>query len=158
MMESYLDILDTSLQKKSELLDRILQICKQQLQLLDGSDMTLAAYDAYVDQKSECIDALAKLDEGFELLYQNIAEELSGNRAKYADKIKHLQQLVQEVTDKSVSVQALEARNKSKVEEYFKKEKKVLQSARQTSKAAFNYYQNMNNRNHVEAQFMDQKK
>ncbi|NLL79963.1 MAG: hypothetical protein GX234_09275 [Clostridiales bacterium] len=157
-MKNYLDILEESLHKKSQVLDDIMEATQKQLEMIDSDEMSLEGFDVYVDQKSEYIDELLKLDEGFEILYQNLAEELKGNREKYAQKIALLQKLITEVTEKSVSVQAMEARTKQKVEAYFKKEKHSIQTARKTSQAAMNYYQNMNNMKAVSAQFMDKKK
>ena len=157
-MESYLDILENSLQKKAQILDRIQIANQKQLTLLEKNELDLEKYDAYVDEKAECIEALNKLDEGFELLYRNIAEELQKDRAKYAIQISRLQQLIREVTEKSVTIQAQETRNKDKVTAYFSHRKQELKHARVSSRAAFDYYQSMNNLKNVEAQFMDQKK
>lgn len=157
-MENYLSILAESLQKKIVVLKQIEGINHKQLTLIQSEDMSLESYDAYVDEKDECITALNKLDEGFELLYQNIAKELQQNRAKYTEQIKQLQALIKEVTDLSVSVQAQEARNKDAVTKYFAQQRQGIRSSRLSSKAALGYYQNMNNSQVVEAQFMDQKK
>lgn len=157
-MENYLSILEESLQKKRNVLKRIEEINQKQLVLIQSEDMSLESYDAYVDEKDECITALNKLDEGFEILYKNISEELQQNRAKYAEQIKRLQVLIKEVTDLSVSIQAQEARNKDAVTKYFAKQRQGIRSSRLSSKAALGYYQNMNNSQVVEAQFMDKKK
>lgn len=157
-MENYLDILENSLRRKSEVLDRIQDINRRQLLLLEEEEMSMEQYDALVDEKSECIDALNKLDDGFEVLYQNIARELEQNRTRYAEQIKRLQALIREVTDKGVEAQAQEARNKEKVVAFFAKQRQQLKHARVSSKAALDYYQNMNNMKNVQAQFMDKKK
>ena len=157
-MDNYLEILQESLVKKREILDCILEISQKQIALLEGPDMTLEKYDQYVDRKSECIERLQNLDEGFEILYEKISEALSQNRERYADQIHILQGLIREVTERSVSIQAMEARNKKQVEEYFRKERKLIQSARISSKAAMDYYENVNRLKYVEAQFLDKKK
>ena len=157
-MENYLDVLEESLKKKSRLLDELAEISQKQLALIDSEDMTPESYDVYVDEKSERIDALTKLDDGFATLYENIGKQLEQNKDKYRSQIQNLQRLITEVTEKSVSLQALEARNKSKVEAYFAREKQSIRIARQTSKAALNYYQNMNDSKNVQAQFLDKKK
>lgn len=157
-MKNYLDILENSLQKKSQILDLIQTENRKQLVLLERDELALEKYDASVDAKTEYIDQLNKLDEGFEILYRNIAEELQKNREQYAVQIRRLQLLIKEVMDKSVTVQTQEARNKEKVMAYFSRRKQELKHARVSSKAAMDYYQSMNNLKNVEAQFMDQKK
>lgn len=104
------------------------------------------------------IGELTKLDEGFELLYDNVKQELVGNRQKYADQIRNLQELITKITESSVSIQAQEARNKALVENCFKRERQNLGQSRKNSQAVYGYYQNMNNLKGAQSQFMDQKK
>lgn len=157
-MENYLNILEESLHKKTEVLKQIVDINQKQLALLQGGEMSLEGYDAYVDQKGLCIEQLGRLDDGFELLYEKIAAQLSNNCAAYADQIKRLQDGIREVTELSMSIQAQETRNKEEVEKYFAGQRREIRGARLTSKAAMDYYQNMNNMKNVESQFMDKKK
>ena len=97
------------------------------------------------------------MDNGFEKLYANVAEELKGNREQYAEQIRTLQGLVTEVTDTSVAIQAQEARNKKLIEDFFIKERKNLHMNRKTSKAAIDYYRTMNKSAVMMPQFMDSK-
>ena len=114
-------------------------------------------FDAAVEEKGKLIEQISKLDEGFEALYSNVSKELEGNREKYAKQIQTLKGLVQQVTEKGVSVQAQEARNKALIEAYFAKERGQLRQGRQASKAAYDYYKSMNNSNTVPPQFLDSK-
>ena len=98
------------------------------------------------------------MDNGFEKLYAQVAEELKGNREQYAGQIKVLQGLVAEVTEASVGIQAQEARNKNLIEAYFKNERDSIRRGRKSSKAAINYYKNMNKSSVVMPVFMDDKK
>ena len=68
-----------------------------------------------------------------------------------------MQELVTKVTETSVTIQAQEARNKQLVERYFSKQRAGIKKSRTASKAAYDYYKNMNNANHVPPQFMDSK-
>lgn len=68
-----------------------------------------------------------------------------------------IQELITQVTEKSVSIQAQEARNKKMVEDYFARERNRLRSGRQASKAAYGYYKSMSNTNVVPPQILDQK-
>lgn len=158
MIENYLKILEDSLQKKSKVLDEIILYNQGQETLLKQENVSLDELDANMSQKNELIQKLVKLDEGFENLYEKIREQLVGNRTRYAEQISRLQNLISEVTEKSVSIQAQEARNKKLIEVYFANEKGQLRQGRQVSKAAYDYYKNMNNMNVVPPQIMDQKK
>ncbi len=157
-MENYLSILEESLQKKYAILQTIENINGKQLELIQDLDMSLEAYDAYVDEKDVCIGQLDKLDEGFEGLYEKIAGQLQQNRQKYAEQIRRMQELIRQITEKSVSIQAQEARNKEAVEQFFRGKRQGIRKARLSSKAALDYYQSMNQSKVVDAQFMDKKK
>lgn len=158
MINNYLNILEDSLKKKIEVLKRISEVNDAQTEALKGESADLEAFDQMMEEKDLYIDELTKLDEGFESLYDNVKQELIGNRQKYADQIKRLQELITQITDKSVSIQAQEARNKALVENCFKKKRQELGNSRKSSQAVYGYYQNMNNMKSVSPQFMDKKK
>ncbi|MGN0364322.1 MAG: flagellar protein FliT [Suilimivivens sp.] len=158
MLSNYLNILEDSLKKKIEILERIDEVNQVQSNFLKGEQTDLEAFDKCVDEKDVYIKELEKLDEGFDTLYEKIKQELLGDRDKYADQIKRLQKLITEITDKSVSIQAQERRNKALVEKYFTDQRKELGQARKSSKAAYDYYQNMSKSNTAPPQFMDTKK
>lgn len=156
-MDNYLRILEESLHKKLQVLEQIENYNEKQRQIFESDQVDLDQFDASIEEKGELIAQVSKLDEGFETLYANLAEELKGNREKYAGQIRVLQQLVREVTDKSVSVQAQEARNKALIEEYFAKEREGIRKGRKSSKAAYDYYRNMSRPTYMTSQFMDSK-
>ncbi len=111
-----------------------------------------------MDKKDACIEELEKLDEGFETVYEQIKEDLSHNRELYTGQIKRLQELISQVTEKSVSIQAQESRNKDMVSAHFKKERETLGQGRKSSKAAYSYYKNLNKAVREDASIMDMKK
>ncbi len=158
MINNYLEILEESLQKKSAVLDEIMAYNNAQENLLKEDKVSMEALDANMDQKDRLIGKLTELDEGFEALYERIRDQLSGNKDAYKPQIRRLQELISQVTEKSVSVQAQEARNKKLVEDYFLKERNQLRQGKKASKAAYGYYKSMSNSNVVPSQFMDQKK
>ena len=91
-------------------------------------------------------------------MYEHIRLQLLDGKEKYATQIAALQKLITKVTEMGASVQAQEARNKELADNYFLNRKKELKQGRQNSKAALNYYRNMNRSQVVQPQFMDKKK
>ena len=156
-MDNYLKILEESLRKKLQVLDEIQAYNEKQKQVFQSDSVELDEFDAAVEEKGKLIEQISKLDEGFEVLYSNVAKELEGNKEKYVTQIQTLKQLVQQVTEKGVSIQAQEARNKALIESYFAKEREQIRQGRQASKAAYDYYKNMSNTNTVPPQFLDSK-
>lgn len=157
MNQQYLDILEDSLKKKSRILDEIKEINDEQKASLVGEDIQLDVFDSYIERKAECIEKLEMLDQGFETLYSQVEEELKNNREQYADKIRSMQNLIREITDKSASIQAQEDRNRTLISEYFSKKRSEIKDSRRNSKAAMNYYKVQSNTSFSEATFLDSK-
>lgn len=158
MNEQYLTVLQESLQKKINVMEEILRISQRQSEILVKEPVDLEEFDRCVDDKDVCIEQLNKLDEGFEVLYQRVAEELNGHREQYASWIRETQELITQVTEKSVEIQALEARNKQAVEAVFQKERVEAGHGKRSARVAMDYYRNMSNTHVVPPQYMDQKK
>lgn len=157
-MENYLQVLEESLNKKVNVLKKIGQMNEEQERLFKEDVFSEKAFDEIIDRKGMLIDDLNKLDEGFENLYEHIRLQLLDGKEKYATQIAALQKLITKVTEMGASVQAQEARNKELADNYFLNRKKELKQGRQNSKAALNYYRNMNRSQVVQPQFMDKKK
>ena len=158
MIENYLSILEDSLVKKKEVLRRILEVNEAQTEILKAESVDMEHFDQSVDEKDLYIKELTTLDEGFENLYDKVKQELIGNQTKYAIQIRKLQELISEITERSVSIQAQEERNRTLVEAFFRKERNSLGKSRKNSKAAYGYYQNMSRSAITESFFLDKKK
>lgn len=158
MIENYLQVLEESLHKKMDVLEKIEEINQRQEEILKQKPISEAGFDETIEEKGAFIDELNKLDEGFESLYGNIREQLSAGKDKYRAHIAALQTLITRVTEKSVSIQAQEARNKVLAEAFFAERKQELQKGRRNSRAAMNYYQSMSQSQVIMPQFMDKKK
>ena len=157
-MDNYLSVLEDSLKKKLQILDELTDYTMQQQELLKVEELDYEAFDRLVDQKDPLIQRIMELDQGFETVYDRIKEQLLDNKEQYAAQIRTLQTLIGELTDKSVKLQTMEQRNKSAVEQQFRKSREKIRQGRQNKQAALNYYKNMNNSNYVPPQFLDDKK
>lgn len=158
MTENYLTLLEESLRSKLQVLDEIQQYNLRQQEIFQAEEVDIDRFDEYVEEKGNLIDKLNSLDNGFESLYAKVSKQLSENRDQYKDQIKLLQELVTQVTESSVSIQAQEARNKKLIEDFFRKTREDLGMGRKSSKAAYDYYKNMSKSAVVLPQFMDSKK
>ena len=157
-MDNYLSVLEDSLKKKLQILDELTDYTMQQQELLKVEELDYEAFDRLVDQKEPLIQKIMELDQGFETVYDRIKEQLLGNKEQYVAQIRALQSLIGELTDKSVKLQTMEQRNKSAIEQQFRKSREKIRQGRQNKQAALNYYKNMNNANYVPPQFLDDKK
>jgi len=156
-MESQLTILSESLDKKLQVLKEIQEYNREQERSFLEETANLDGFDAAIEAKGQLIERLSKLDEGFETVYDRLAEELKDNRDKYKVQIKELQDKIRQVTELGVSVQAQEQRNKKLVEQYFAKAHNNIHQDRKNSKAVYDYYKRMSGISMPTSQFMDSK-
>lgn len=146
-MRNRLSILEESLDNKLKVLEQIREYNLQQEKSFREETADLDSFDEAIEKKDELIERLARLDDGFEVLYEEISEELKENREKYAGQIKNLQNKIAQVTELSVTIQAQEQRNKKLVESYFARQRANISQSRKSSKAAYNYYKSMSGSN-----------
>lgn len=142
-MENQLAILEESLEQKIRVLREIEQYNQQQEATFTAETVDMSQFDAAVEEKGRLIEKLNALDDGFETLYEKAAAQLQGNREKYAEQIRRLQDLIGQVTELSTSIQAQEARNKTLIEQYFVKERTNISQRRKNSAAAYSFYKSM---------------
>lgn len=160
MEKQYLSIMEQSLEKKIEILDCIIEKNQEQNVILNDPDMKWEDFDDNANRKMELIEEIDKLDEGFEDLFDRVKEELQSpdGKEKHAQQIAHMQELIRQITEKSVSIQAQEARNKTLVEQYFRQSRERIRKGRTSSKAAMDYYKSMSQTSFVQSHFLDNKK
>lgn len=156
-MDTYLKMLSESLDKKIQILSRIVQIDQNELELLKQEHFDMTSFDKSVDEKLKLMGQIDKLDEGFENVYDRIRQQMLTHKDEYAEQIKHLQQQISRITEMNVSIQALESRIKLAMDQYAKRENATMNQKRNSGKAAQSYYNNMRKLNYVSAQYMDSK-
>ena len=156
-MKNSLVVLSESLDMKLKLLEDIQDYNEKQRAVFDSGEPNIDDFDSAIDEKDALIERMMKLDDGFEALYKEIAEELKENRMKYADMIKEIQDKITRVLELSASVQVQESRNKKLIEDYFIKQRQGIRQNRVSSKAAYDYYRNMTGMNLQTPGFLDSK-
>lgn len=159
MANTYVTALIDSLSQKVDVLKEIRQKNAEQLELTKDTPFPFEKFDKICEDKKVLIYKVNKLDEGFELVYDEIRSELAGNRELYKEEIAKLQKLITEVTDLGTTIQAEEARNKNAMEAALRSERSKLKQGRSSVKAVQSYSQTM--KNSYVATFgdiMDQKK
>ena len=157
MINQYMDMLVECLEKKNQILDNLKRLNKKQTELIQDENFSLNEFDKCVEEKGILIDNILKLDSGFEGLYNKVGKTVAANPSEYKEQLSKMQKLITEITEKSVSIQAEEERNKALIESRFKREKTRIKSGRSQSRVAMDYYNSMNKLNHVDSQFWDKK-
>lgn len=158
MSQSGAQILLQSLEKKAKLLDDMIRQNGVQEELLKEEDLDMDAFDEAINQQGFYIEELDKLDQGFETVYDRVREELLQDKARYRMEIIRMKELIQQITDKIVTLNAGNMRNKMLAENQFSRKRAAIGVGASQNKAARNYYNNMNRLNYVSPQFYDNKK
>lgn len=158
MEQNCVQILAQSLEKKSKVLDDIIEQNNLQETILKQDKLDRDAFEKSVDEQNKLIAELDRLDRGFETVYDRTREEMVVNKAKYSKEIALMKSLIQQITDKIVAINAGNLRNQRMAENQFKKERLAIQQNVSKSKVARDYYNSMNKLNCVAPQFYDSKK
>ena len=112
MKQTYIDIMIQSLDRKLQVLNQIIEVNIRQGNILEDKEASVEEFDKTVEEKAELIEQMQQLDSGFEKLYARVEEELKSNKEDHAEEIKMMQSRIRSITDKSMEIQAQEARNK----------------------------------------------
>lgn len=155
---SYVLILIQSLEKKTKILDDISIMNNTQKEILSSEILDMEAFEKNIDEKSTLIDELLFLDQGFEDIYKRVKDDLTSNSNEYNDQIRTMKALIQEITDKSVAIQADEARNKKLALNKFSFERKKLKDKKTSNRVANEYYKKMSKVDYTDSQMIDKKK
>lgn len=157
MGKEYIVALRESLEKKLKIMEETYSLCKLQSDVLESETVDFDRFDQLVDEKDICIDKISKLDEGFELVYQRVQDELLNNKDAYSSEIKKMQELITKITDYGTRIMALEERNKKKVTSALNSERLSIREGRRSVNVAMNYYKGMTGMGIPESRFMDKK-
>lgn len=160
--DKYVKIMIESLQKKIEILDRLIVKTNAQTELIAGKnfdEVDWVRFDVLNEEKGTGIERIEELNEGFESLYQNMKQEINGNKEAYAEEIKTMQVLISQITDRSVVIETTEQRNKQEIDRIALASRSQIRDTKKSIKVATDYYKTMYG-SHLQqnSQFLDQKK
>ena len=158
METSYINIMRESLEKKRDILDRIIELNRQQKLLLQDPNLLPEDFEKNMDIKSGFVEQLNLLDDGFEELFERVKSNLNENKLQYADEIKKMQALIKEITEKTNTIQTQEVRNKEEADRKFADVREQVKGVRNSQKVVHQYYQNMMRQKNYSAQVIDNKK
>lgn len=156
--ETYLQMLNESLQQKLVILNKIYELTKKQDQCFGDEDEVIPMMEYCVEAKEPLLEQLSKLDQGFDLVYSKIKGQVSENINKHKTEVEKLQTSISEITSLSVKIQALEQSNKIKFETYLNCKKTEIKQFKVNNKTASNYYKSMTGKHQGESYFIDKKK
>ncbi len=143
---NYIDIMVESLQKKEKILEKLIEKCDAQAEVIADNDYGSINWDKFnvlIAEKEILIDRLNEIDDGFEALYDRVGDEIKQNKERYASQIKAIQELIKAVTDKGVTIKAKEERNRANLERVLHPIKKELKTSKRSMSVINKYYNTM---------------
>lgn len=143
--EIYIKILCQSLEKKNEVISNLLEVSKSQNKLTSQTPFDMDRLQELMDEQAKYLEQLDKLDEGFELSYERVKEELASNKEKHKESIQIMQKLIGTIASKTMELQGLEALNKQHMEQKFRMMHEQVKTYHQNNKGVSSYYKNMAN-------------
>lgn len=158
MIKNYLHILQESLEEKCIILDQIEEKSKEQAEIIKQDIFSMEKINQNMDEKSSLISQMTQIDNGFDTLYNNIRVEIMKDKYLYKDDILIVQKLISSIMEKSASIEVLEVRNKTAIEEKLKMERQNLQLKKNVSNTAYSYYKAANKLDFSKPHFLDEKK
>ncbi|MBP5324030.1 MAG: flagellar protein FliT [Pseudobutyrivibrio sp.] len=155
----YVVMLRESLEKKADILRVLLIRNQEQAAILQDPNTTPDDLEKNMNMKSELIERIIMLDEGFEQLFGRVKTIIEADRETYADEIRIMQDLIRKVTDLTADVEATEYKNKEYAKTRFANIKKEVREIKKSNDVVTSYYKNMMAHNKADdPSFLDKKK
>ena len=158
----YITILSDSLEKKLDVLKKLLLVTKEQNMILSEKDIDkvdVDGFDAAVEKKEKLIGQMQELDKGFDTVYAKVGRFLLENKEEYKPEILKMQNLIRSITDIGVQLESLEQQNKTKFNTFIRNKRHAINDFKQSNRVATSYYQNISNQHREwQSHFLDQKK
>ncbi len=154
----YLQLLIDAMGKKMAILGRLIEVTGEQEALMEAENFDDDGFLHTISVKEDQLAELEAVDQGFDRVFELVKEEVLENRFKYEVQIKALQGYITAITDKSVKLQAMELRNKAKMETLLANKRKELRRSRVSTQSVSKYYRSMTNHAEEQSFFYDKKK
>lgn len=155
---TYTRMLLDVMEKKEFYLQGLLDLTRQQEDLLKQAEFDELEFGRLVDDKDKVIKKIEELDNGFQAIYNRVQQEFAENKEAYREQILELQELITTITNLGVKISALEEKNREDLELCLQGKKKHIRQFKVGKQAADRYYKNMIGLQPEKSFFMDQKK
>ena len=142
-LDAYVDIMLDSLKRKKSYLDEILALTERQSEIAEAGQLDDDAFGETVDRKEILIDNINEIDKGFTSVYDRIRGNLLDNKDRYLDKLKSMQELIRYCMDAGLKIEALEERNRAKLEFALANRQKNFRQVKQSRSIVNKYYRGM---------------
>ena len=155
---TYIRMMLDILSKKEVCLKALLEATTAQESILKEEEFNEEGFTEHMKEKRTQLRKLEEFDNGFQSIYNRVAEEIQNNKEEYKDQILEMQRLITAVTDLGVKLSALEEKNRAALELKLQNGKQIIRQFKVSKQTADKYYKNMIGMQTGASYFMDQKK
>ncbi len=155
--QTYFILLKDTSKKKIGVLQELLKYTLIQEKIIDQGDIEKEEFLDTISEKEKQLNILLQLDDGFEQVYQRIKDSLLKYPKYFEAEVKELKDLITIITDLNIKLQALEKRNKTKMDNVLIKKRLEIKNFKANNQMVSNYYKNMANQHQGQAYFLDKK-
>lgn len=155
---TYIRMMLDVLNKKEVHLKKLLEYTTEQETLLKEENFEEEEFAGLIEKKAGIIRKIEEFDNGFQSIYNRVAEELKEHKDDYKDQVLEMQALITRITDLGVKLTALESKNKTALEVTLRGKKQGIRQFKVSKQTADKYYKNMIGMQTGASYFMDQKK
>lgn len=156
--ETYIKLLQDTLERKLLVIRELLELSQQQNDCLKNEIFDEEQFDELLNQKEILLEELNQLDSGFERAYELVRREVADHKNLYKNEITALQRTIRRITDISVNIQAIEKRNRDAMVVVLSKKRKEIKNFKVQNQAVTSYYKTMANQHEIQSFFYDKKK
>ena len=156
--KTYVTILQESLERKERYLLELLELTKEQETIATQKKFDENAFADVMENKDILIHNVNEIDKGFTSVYERVRTEVIGNQDVYRAELMTMQNLIRSCVDIGMQIEAVEERNRQALTKAFSKSFRGVKQAKQSRKAASQYYQNMANGAVTDSMLYDRKK
>lgn len=157
-MDTYIDVLLTSLKKKEQVLGRLDRVVEKEDIALKSADASIDELNELQQQKGDLLEEMEQLEIGFEKVYERAGEELSRERQKYRSQIEQMQRYIKSITDLTVKIKAQEERNRQYMEAFLKSKKREIKQYHVGNQRMAQYHQHSADPVMGQSYFLNRKK
>lgn len=145
IMKTYLRALIISLEKKEQVLSKLILITKKQKIALEAQPPNMEQFKSEVSEKEELIKEIKEIDVQFESLYNKVIGYVKSQISEFTMEIQKMQKMIPIVVELGVTLRGLEQHNKMKVDLMALTRSKETVTMKKSSKSVSEYYRAINN-------------
>ncbi len=158
-INTYISVLHGSLRKKLELINKLLELTKEQNKILSEEKVDIDNFDKIVSEKEVQINEVLEIDRGFQNIFAKVSGIIKESPNQYRQQILEMQNFIRTITDIGIEIENMEQKNKEKFNKFLISKRNDIKDFKVSNKTAVSYYKNMSNQHREwQSYFVDSRK